>query len=53
VPTQAHYIVAIRRISLCIAGVEHIERLLMAARPPVALKVFFVDALCVGRESKD
>jgi hypothetical protein len=53
-PTQAHYIVVNWRINLSEPGVKDpLARFFAAVRPPAAGRVFFVDALCVGRESKD
>jgi hypothetical protein len=52
--TQAHYIVLIRRISLLETCINNPHAgILAAVRPPSAGKVFFLDALCAGRESKD
>jgi hypothetical protein len=52
-PTQAHYIVMNRRISLSATSLEHPCAPKPAAQPLFVERVFFVDALCVGRESKD
>jgi len=53
-PAQAHYIVLIRRINLSETDVKVPRvRLFAPVWPASTGKAFFVDALCVGRESKD